>query len=419
MSGQRPALYAILRHLAGIAGVVQAWTERFVKKESVRVRNTTMTMKNRTQIDRALLLLLTAVLSACSGGSDEQIAVPLIRPAKIIEITDPVKELARVFPGVVVSAEDTVLSFRVGGRLTNLPVDKRVGALVEAGDVLATLDPVDYKNALSNAQASYELAIAQYKRAAKLVEDGHVSKTEYDRLKARHLSREAELSQARTNLDYTEMQAPFGGRIARVLVNNHESVKADQPIAILEDADNIEVEIHVPTAVMAQVSNLAKSEFRARGKGQYSYDVEFENAADVRYSATVKESETRPDSATLTYRTILTLPAPEGVEILAGLNAKVHIDMALLSAIKPRLQIPLEAVFNPQELPVEEGVGYVWLLDPNTMTISQRRVTIGPVTDFGIVISEGLEPGDSIIGAGVHMLTAGTQVRPMSRELGL
>ncbi len=378
-----------------------------------------MTMKNRTQIDRALMLLLTVVLSACSGDNNEQVTAPLIRPAKIIEITDPVKELARVFPGVVVSAEDTVLSFRVGGRLTNLPVDKRVGALVESGDVLATLDPVDYKNALSNAEASYELAIAQYKRATKLVKDGHVSETEFDRLKARYLSKEAELSQARTNLDYTEMQAPFGGRIARVLVNNHESVKADQPIAILEDADNIEVEIHVPTAVMAQVSDLTKSEFRARGKGQYSYDVEFENAAGVRYSATIKESETRPDSATLTYRTILTMPAPEGVEILAGLNAKVHIDMALLSAIKPRLQIPLEAVFNPQELPVEEGVGYVWLLDPNTMTISQRRVTIGPVTDFGIVISEGLAPGDSIIGAGVHMLTAGTQVRPMTRELGL
>ena len=166
MSGQRPALYAILLVLAGIAGVVQAWTEQFIKRVC-EVRKTTMTMKNRTQIDRALMLLLTVVLSACSGDSDEQVAAPLIRPAKIIEITDPAKELARVFPGVVISADDTVLSFRVGGRLANLPVDKRVGALVEAGDVLATLDPVDYKNALSNAEASYELAIAQFKRASK------------------------------------------------------------------------------------------------------------------------------------------------------------------------------------------------------------------------------------------------------------
>jgi RND family efflux transporter MFP subunit len=376
-------------------------------------------MKNRTQIERVLMLLLAAALSACSGDSGEQVAAPLIRPANIIEITDPAKELTRVFPGVVVSAHDTVLSFRVGGRLTNLPVDKRVGALVESGDVLATLDPVDYKNALSNAEASYELASAQFKRGSELVKDGHVSKTEFDRLKARHLSMQAELNQARTNLDYTELQAPFGGRIARVLVKNHESVQPDQPIAILEDADNIEVEIHVPTAVMAQVSDLAKSVFRARGKGQHIYDVEFENAPDVRYSATIKESETKPDSATLTYRTILTMPAPEGVEILAGLNAKVHIDMALLSAVKPRIQIPLEAVFNPQELPIEEGFGYVWLLDPKTMTISQRRVAIGPITDFGIVISEGLGVGDSIIGAGVHMLTAGAQVRPMAREMGL
>ncbi len=378
-----------------------------------------MTMKNRTQIEHVLMLLLVAALSACSGDSDEQAAAPLIRPANIIEITDPVKVLMRVFPGIVVSADDTVLSFRVGGRLEKLPVDKRVGALVESGDLLAALDPVDYKNALSNAQASYELASAQFKRGSELVKDGHVSETEFDRMKARYLSMEAELNQARTNLDYTELQAPFGGRIARVLVKNHESVKPDQPIAILEDADNIDVEIHVPTAVMAQVSDLVKSVLRARGESQNTFDVEFENAPGVRHSATIKESETKPDSATLTYRTILTMPAPEGVEILAGFNAKVHVDMALLSAVKPRIQIPLEAVFNPQELPIEEGFGYVWLLDSKTMTISQRRVAIGPITDFGIVISEGLELGESIIGAGVHMLTAGAQVRPMAREMGL
>ena len=378
-----------------------------------------MTMKNRTQIERVLMLLLAAALSACSGDSDEQTTAALIRPANIIEITDPVKQLMRVFPGIVVSADDTVLSFRVGGRLANLPVDKRVGALVESGDLLAALDPVDYKNALNNAQASYELAFAQFKRGSELVKDGHVSKTEFDRMKARHLSMEAELNQARTNLDYTELQAPFGGRIARVLVKNHESVKPDQPIAILEDADNIDVEIHVPTAVMAQVSDLVKSVLRARGESQNTFDVEFENAPGVRYDATIKESETKPDSATLTYRTILTMPAPEGVEILAGFNAKVHVDMALLSAVKPRIQIPLEAVFNPQELPIEEGFGYVWLLDSKTMTISQRRVAIGPITDFGIVISEGLELGESIIGSGVHMLTAGAQVRPMAREMGL
>ena len=378
-----------------------------------------MMKMNAANIARVLVVILAAVMAACSGDDGGQTTAPVVRPAKIIEIQDPARELARVFPGVVISAEDTMLSFRVGGRLASLPVDKQVGALVGLGDVLATLDPVDYQNALSNAQASFQLASAQFKRGSELIEDGYVSQTDFDRLKARYLSKQAELNQAKTNLGYTELRAPFRGRISTVLVKNFESVRTDQPIAILEDADKVDVEIQVPTSVMAQISDQVKAAYRARGQGQHVYDVEFENTPGLRYPAVVSESETRPDPATLTYRTVVSMPLPEGVEVLAGLNAKVHLDLALLSEIRPRIHIPLEAVFNPEDMPMEEGFGHVWLLDPNTMTISVRRVTIGPITEFGMVVSEGLDPGDSIVAAGVHMLTEGTQVRRMAREMGL
>jgi RND family efflux transporter MFP subunit len=402
-------------------GQLIAAAPRFGQAEKAmnKMRTTAMMKMNAAKIARVLVVILAAVIAACSGDDGGQTAAPVVRPAKIVEIQDPARELARVFPGVVVSAEDTMLSFRVGGRLASLPVDKQVGALVGLGDVLATLDPVDYQNALSNAEASFQLALTQFKRASELVEDGYVSQTDFDRLKARYLSKQAELNQAKTNLGYTELRAPFRGRISTVLVKNFESVRTDQAIAILEDADKVDVEIQVPTSVMAQISDQVKADYRARGQGQHVYDVEFENTPGLRYPAVVSESETRPDPATLTYRTVVSMPLPEGVEVLAGLNAKVHLDLALLSEIRPRIHIPLEAVFNPEDMPMEEGFGHVWLLDPNTMTISLRRVAIGPITEFGMVVSEGLEPGDSIVAAGVHMLTEGTQVRRMAREMGL
>lgn len=372
-----------------------------------------------TMIARVLVVLMATAMVACSRDDGEQTTAPVVRPAKIIEIKDPVKELMRVFPGVVVSAENTMLSFRVGGRLASLPVNRQVGARVGLGDVLATLDPVDYQNALNNAEASFQLAMTQFKRASELVKDGYVSETEFDRLRARYLSKEAERDQARTNLGYTELRAPFRGRISKVLVKNFESVRTDQLIAILEDADKIDIEIQVPTSVMAQISGEVKAAYRSTGQGQYTYDVEFENSPGQHYPAIVSESETLPDPATLTYRTVVSMPLPEGVEVLAGLRAKVHLDLALLSDISPRIYIPLEAVFNPEDIPVEEGFGHVWLLDPTAMTISRRRVAIGPISEFGMTVSDGLKPGDSIIAAGVHMLTEGTQVHRMTRELGL
>ena len=366
-----------------------------------------------------LVPLLVGGLSACSQESDIENMPDPIRPAKIIEIQDPDDELERVFPGVVISSENTVLSFRVGGRLAKLPVDKKIGALVDSGDLLAALDPTDFKNALATAEASHALAEAQYKRAAQLIDKNFVSATEYDRLRARYRSQKAELSQARTNLAYTQLQAPFQGRIARVMVKNFESVKADQTIAILEDADKVDVVIQVSTSFMAQVPDEAKINYRSGDGGLQIFEIEFENQPGKRYPATVSELETKPDPGTLTYRTVVSMPVPEGAEILAGLNAKVHLNLTRLSAIDPHIQIPVEAVFAPDDQPLDERVAYVWLLNPESMTVSPQRIKIGSITPFGIDVEEGLEPGDRIIGAGVHFLKEGTQVRPLVREEGL
>ena len=367
----------------------------------------------------AILIPLVAMLASCSRHADEEAAPPPVRPAKIIEIPDPSAKLERVFPGVVISAQATVLAFRVGGWLESLPVINQVGAMVEAGDLLAALDPTDFQNAVDNAKASFRLADQQYKRGARLLEEDVLSETDYDRLRARYESKQAELRQAQTNLSYTELRAPFRGRIARVYVRNHETVRADEPIAVLEDADKIDVEIHVPTAVMARISANVKAAFRAGESDRKAYEIEFETQPGKRYPASISEAETQPDPATLTYRTVVSMPAPGGLEVLAGMNAKVHVDLAELGDVGPGIYLPVEAVFSPDDAPLEDGVAYVWLVDSESMTISRRRVAVGPISPYGIVIREGLEPGDSVVGAGVHFLTEGRVVRPLTRELGL
>jgi RND family efflux transporter MFP subunit len=374
-----------------------------------------------SQSYRLLILLaaLISVLAACSQQEEEAPAPEPVRPVKIIEIRDPVAELKRAFPGVVISAEDTVLSFRVSGRLQDLPVLKQVGAMVEDGDLLAVLDPTDFRNALLAAEASFELAEEQFKRGASLVDEGYVSQTDFERLRARYKSKQAELFQAQTNLGYTELRAPFRGRIARVDSKNFETVRADQSIAVLEVADKIDVEIHVPTAVLSQVSDPVKARFRAGQSGNHNFSIELEKQPGKHYRAVVTEAETRPDPATLSYRTVLSMTAPKNTEVLAGLNARVHVDLAELGDIEPRIYVPVEAVFSAEDVAVQDGVAYVWLIDRDSMAVQRRRITVGPMTPQGVEVRDGLEPGNSIVGAGVHFLAEGTVVRPLVRESGL
>jgi multidrug efflux pump subunit AcrA (membrane-fusion protein) len=113
------------------------------------------------------------------------------------------------------------------------------------------------------------------------------------------------------------------------------------------------------------------------------------------------------------------MPAPEGLEVLAGTNAKVHVDLGELGDFEARIYVPVEAVFSPDDAPVEEGVAYVWRVDPGSMAVRRQRVSVGPILPYGIPIEEGLTPGDRIVGSGVHFLTEGTVVRELTREQGL
>lgn len=367
----------------------------------------------------AIQLLMVAMLVSCSRQVDDDAALAPVRPAKIIEIQDPSGTLERVFPGVVVPTDSTVLAFRVGGWLDTLPVVDRVGGMVEAGELLAALDTTDFQNSLDSAESSFQLADQQYKRAVKLLNEGVMSEAERDRLRARYGSKEAELRQAKANLSYTKLYAPFRGRIARLLVRNYQTVRAEEPIAVLEDAEKIDVEIQVPTAVMARISPSVKATFRAGESELQIYEIEFETEPDKRYRASISEAETQPDPATLTYRTVVSMPAPEGLEVLAGTNAKVHVDLGELGDFEARIYVPAEAVFSPDDAPVEEGVAYVWRVDPGSMAVRRQRVSVGPILPYGIQIEEGLTPGDRIVGSGVHFLTEGTVVRELTREQGL
>ena len=67
----------------------------------------------------------------------------------------------------------------------------------------------------------------------------------------------------------------------------------------------------------------------------------------------------------------------------------------------------------------DDGESRVWVVDPQDMTVHERRVSLGEVTgDNEIWILEGLEPGEMIAVAAVHRVREGTKIRPLERRAG-
>lgn len=355
---------------------------------------------------------VTLAVMMLAGCQPAVVAPPAAdpRPVKLALVESTQASKIRQFPALVEPTENARLTFRVAGRLVKLAV--RPGQQVERDQLLAQLDPTDFKLKAEQADARYQLAKAQFERAQKLLADKLVSRAQYDEIKAQLQVSEADLKTAQTNLSYTEMRAPFTGSIARLLVENHENVAAQQAVLELQLRDMVDVVIQVPEDVIALV----------RKGVDYQPDVVFDAFPSQRYQARIKEWDTRADAATNSFKVVFSMPVPKEFNVLSGMTANVLADLSQFTQqTAAGVLVPASAVFSPEQGPAAQKAVWVYQAAAGDShgAVQLRPVKTGPITSGGIVVVEGLASGEQVVSAGVQHLSEGQQVRPWQRERGL
>ena len=352
------------------------------------------------------LLVSCLMLAACDNDSAENTqAEPLVRPALIVPVQSYSLLAKRIFPATLEASQHSDLAFRVSGQLAELPV--KAGDHVKKGDVLAKLEQSDFKNALSDRQARYDLAKTQYSQIQSLLDKKYASQNKLDEVKANLKAATAALSLARDNLDYTVLTAPFDGVVARVDIQNYQSVKAQSPIILLQDQHDIDVLFSVPEMLLTRL----KPGISAQG---LCGDVSFESRPDKTYQACYRKYESIPDPATRTYPVVFTMPKQSDITVLPGMSVSIEIDLSAILAdvgSNHAMQIPLSAVFE------NKGESFVWRVNAKSQA-EQVPVTILSIQDNSLIV-EGLSSDDRVIAAGVAYVQAGQVVRPIEKERGL
>ena len=368
-----------------------------------------------TGVNKFILILsgfFLASLIACSKAEPPE-QPEVARPAKIFTVVGPDELMIRSFPGEVQASDEANMAFRVSGKLVEFPAKR--GFPVKQGDLLARLDPADFQAAVNHAQAQYDLSVAQYNRAAELVERQLISKAETDQRLAMMKVHKSELTRARNNVDYTQLFAPFDGVVARRMAENYENVTAGQVILILQTGQMVDVIVDIPESIVARVERVVSK------RDPKPVQIRFGSATDRTYTAQYKEHETNADPATLTFKVTFSLPAPDDLNVLPGMSATVIADLSRLFSeeLAAVTLVPIEAVFSAEEEPLDADRQQVWIVEPDSMRTTRRDVKVGPLKGQKIAILEGLEPGELIIAAGVNAVQEGMWVRPMKRERGL
>lgn len=358
--------------------------------------------------------LMLAIFAGATGCSEppapEQGARS--RPVKIFTVDSSLGAEVRQFPASIEAAKQAELSFRVAGQLEALPV--REGDVVEAEQVVAQLDATDFKNSLEDKEAVFENTQRNFSRAGELIGSGSISQLDYDRMEADFRSARASLAQAKANLSYATLRAPFRGRIARRFVDNFEEVRAKQSIVYLQDTDLLDVIIAMPESVIRSVTrggedDLSNDSLEESSAQRVLAMASFDNRPDVSFGLQVKEIATRADPDTQTFALTFSMRQPKEFTVLPGMTAQVEIDFSELLTSDAVTWVPSRAVQADATLKPR-----VFVLDPQSMQVNSLRVETGRVSGDMIEVLSGLSGGEEIVAVGAGYLSDGMQVTRMS-----
>lgn len=359
----------------------------------------------------SVFFLPLLLLGGCSG--DEEDRPEVIRPVKSIKLGTYEGGVQRRFPARIYASKRAEMSFRVPGKVTTLPVKE--GDIVKEGDVLASLDPTDYQITVNDAQAKFERAEADYKRAKKLVKDGFISRTDFDKLESNYKSARAALDKAQQDLSYTTLKAPFDGVVAKRYVENFEEVRRKQEVFSMQSTEMIDVKFDIPETLVLKIREKRREEMLDDRPEDPFVFVSFPGT-EKSYPLRFKETATRADPRTRTFEVTFTMETPDEINILPGMSAEIEVDISqVLGRKEDVIYVPVTAVFADPE---GKDISLVWVLDEQTRQVEQREVTLGELTGSDVEITSGLKGDERIVTAGVHHLKPGQQVLLMEGMFG-
>jgi multidrug efflux pump subunit AcrA (membrane-fusion protein) len=405
----------------------------------------------------ACACVLAALVSAgCRKTSPEE---EVIRPVRAIKVGDLKAIQGREFPGRAKAKDSVDLSFRVAGPLVSLPVDVgstvkkgHVIAAIDPRDFQAALDSAQgnlakeqanlsamergarpeeieqLKATVAEAEASYRQAYAEHERNAQLLPKQAVTQSEFDMSQARRdraaaqvkkakedlniglkgsrpedleakrseiKALEAAVANAKNQLDYAVLKAPFDGSVASRYVDNFQTVQAKQSVVRLLDVSKIEVTIQVPESLISLVPGVKKAICR------------FDAFPGKEFVGQVTKFGSEASQTTRTYPVTVQIDPPKDLQILPGMAAIVRgLPEADGKAGGEDLVVPPGAVFNDDA----GQQAYVWVVDEGSQTVARRAVKAGKLTPVGIAVTEGIKAGEWVVTAGVHSLRENQRV---------
>ncbi|MEY4733964.1 MAG: Nickel and cobalt resistance protein CnrB [Pseudomonadota bacterium] len=338
---------------------------------------------------------------AAATASSATVAAPALELAKSDVYTVSTQAMALGLPvsGALKATQSAFIKARVAGELVELNV--REGDTVQAGQVVARVDPTEYQarqrqaqQQADSAKAQVDIAQRQYDNNKALVDQGFISQTalitsqaSLNGAKATHMAAVAALDVAHKALDDASLKAPFAGQISQRLAQAGERVAPDARIVEIVNLAQLELEAALPANDAAQVRVGMKAQLQVEGLSQ---------PVEARVLR-INPSAQAGSRSVLVYL---------GVAGRAGLRQGLFAEGALGTQTVQAMAVPLTSVRTDKPLP------YVQVIEGKAVRhVSVKTGARTEVQGRAMVAVEGLTEGTQVLTASAGAVREGVQVK--------
>lgn len=365
--------------------------------------------------------LLFGLLILAAGCAREQPKGAQPKPPEVLVSAPLTREVIdyEFFTGRTIASQRVELRSRVTGYLEKALFKE--GDLVKKDDVLFLIDPRTYQSEVVKAEASVAQSQAtarrvegDFERAQGLLTRGAIGREEYEKLrgnrdeaKAAVRVAEANLRLAQDYLTFTEIKAPFSGRVSRRNVDPGNLVKADETVLTTLVAEepiwaNFDVD---ERTLLRQLMKAGKLEASMSDRVPVTIGLADEEGFPHTGVVNFVDNEVDRGTGSMWMRAEF-------------INPKRSIKPGMFIRVRFPLGRPRESLLiAEQALGTDQGQKFVYVVGPDNK-VEYRAVKVGRLQDDGLrVIREGLKPGERVVVSGLQRVRAGTTLTPKYVEM--
>ena len=355
------------------------------------------------QLTKAVIIgvLSSVLLTGCQESTTETTLPTAVPVVKTIALSNLSAQPQWSLTGTISARYTSNLAFRVNGKITERLVNS--GDPVKADQPLFKLDPTDYKLALrvvlANIRATEseihnaKLELARFKTLLQrnLVSQQSVDQAESNLtvLEERLKSQRLQESQARNQLEYTQLTASGNGKILTVLAEQGEVVAPGTPVATIALAGSREVLVQVPENRIADLPQNATAKIYG---------------SDIAYPVTLRERSAEADSQSRTWPARYEFQTQDKAvqqtldTLSLGQTATVSFE-----SVGSLIRVPNTALY-------EQG-DFASLWQVKDGTVSRVPVKVKTISARWVWVEGDFSDVKTIVSLGVHQLNEGQAVR--------